>query len=53
MSPGSIELCRLCAELFETCADEYVKHDNLHYEECAEESRICVDACRNISKMEA
>jgi len=52
-SSKSIELCRLCFEICEACADECSMHNDLHSKECADTCRYCAEVCRSISRMAA
>lgn len=48
MSLGSArikDICKLCAEICDACADECSKHDNEHCRECAEICSKCADEC--------
>jgi hypothetical protein len=42
------EMCRLCAEICETCGAECANHDNGHCRECAEACKKCAAECRKM-----
>jgi hypothetical protein len=51
MSLGSdkaAELCRICAAICEECANECVKHNNVHCKECAEVCNDCAAECKKM-----
>lgn len=41
-------ICRLCATLCESCANECAKHQLNHCQECAVLCRQCAVECRNM-----
>ena len=50
-SENTRNICRLCAETCNKCADECSKHDNKHCKECTEACRKCAAECNNIYEM--
>jgi hypothetical protein len=43
------EVCRLCGEFCNGCADECAKHDHDHCQRCAEACRQCAEECYRMS----
>lgn len=43
------EICALCAEVCDACADECGKHQAGHCQDCAQACRNCADECRRMS----
>lgn len=53
MSLGSAkakEVCAICADICESCAEECGKHDNEHCRKCADFCRKCAEECRAMGK---
>ncbi len=51
MSLGSvkaIDICKICAEACEACADECSKHNNEHCKACAAACRKCAKECKSM-----
>lgn len=44
-------LCRLCADLCQTCAEECAKHQMAHCQRCAQVCRRCADECSRMAEM--
>ena len=44
-SERALELCRLCAEACEACANECAQHESEHCQVCARTCRICAEEC--------
>ena len=42
-------VCRVCAEVCETCGEECAKHQMGHCQACAEACRRCADECRRMA----
>ncbi|WP_415807187.1 four-helix bundle copper-binding protein [Bordetella muralis] len=42
-------LCRLCAEVCQSCADECANHQMDHCQRCAQACRQCADECRRMA----
>lgn len=56
MSRGSQfieDVCRLCAEICETCAAECRKHEHEHCQECADACERCAEECRKMVEVTA
>jgi hypothetical protein len=49
-SEGAKELCKLCSEICQRCADECSKHDVGHCKECAEACIKCISECNKVTK---
>jgi hypothetical protein len=52
MSGGSDfapQLCSLCAQVCQACADECGHHDIDHCQQCAEACRLCAAECRKMA----
>jgi hypothetical protein len=43
------EVCRICAQICETCGNECGKHQNQHCQECAKTCFECADECRKMA----
>lgn len=44
----SEQICSLCAEICEACADECSKYQMEHCQICADTCRTCADECKNM-----
>ena len=44
------EICRLCANICEACAQECEKHKSLHCQSCAKACRVCAIACLEMTR---
>ena len=44
-------ICWLCADVCNKCAEECEKHTHAHCKECAEACRKCANECNNIYEM--
>ncbi|RFA27940.1 four-helix bundle copper-binding protein [Alkalilimnicola ehrlichii] len=42
-------ICKLCAELCDTCAAECEQHEHGHCKECAQACRRCAEECRKMA----
>lgn len=42
------QICRLCAEICDQCAEECSKHDTEHCQKCAEACKRCAEECRKM-----
>ncbi|MBK4738824.1 four-helix bundle copper-binding protein [Noviherbaspirillum pedocola] len=42
-------ICRLCADICQTCADECGKHQMSHCQECAAACKRCAEECRRMA----
>ena len=52
MSLGSeraIEICKICADICDTCGEECGSHDNTHCQECSEACKNCAIECRKMA----
>lgn len=52
MSRGSEfarQMCRLCADVCQTCGDECAKHQMDHCRVCAQACRRCAEECRRMA----
>ncbi|WP_075791273.1 four-helix bundle copper-binding protein [Massilia putida] len=47
-SEHAMQICQLCAEICEACADECAKHQAQHCQECASVCHRCAQECRNM-----
>lgn len=43
------ELCRICAEICDTCCTECSKHSCEHCQACASACKTCAEECRKIA----
>ncbi len=48
-SENATALCRLCAEICQTCGDECAKHEARHCKDCAAACHRCADECRRMA----
>ncbi|WP_417848633.1 four-helix bundle copper-binding protein [Thalassoglobus sp.] len=46
----SEEICKLCADACEWCAEQCGAHDHDHCQKCAEACRACVKSCRSMAQ---
>ena len=47
-SPHAKELCRICVEVCDLCADICAAHEHDHCQECASACCRCADQCRTV-----
>ena len=46
---SAAELCGICADACQACAEECAKHDHDHCRECARACRTCAEECRRMA----
>ena len=49
-SPLHTQMCGVCADACERCAEECAKHDADHCQACAEACRRCAATCREMAQ---
>ncbi|MCY1173268.1 putative cysteine-rich protein YhjQ [compost metagenome] len=45
------EICKVCADICQSCGDECAKHDMTHCRECAKACHHCAEECRKMVTM--
>lgn len=43
------QMCRVCPEACDRCAEECEKHNHDHYQRCAQVCRCCADSCHQMA----
>lgn len=44
------QVCQLCADICDACADECARHQHQHCQDCAAACRRCADQCRRMGQ---